>query len=67
MSQVKRLVDRYEGHPWDQTPGWTTEEYLTDSHQSAEKYANEMVSQGWVIWIVSNDGAPGFVVYKKSK
>lgn len=61
----KKLVDRYEGHPWDQQPGWVTEQYKTDSHESAEKYADEMASQGWAIWIVSSDGTPGFVVFKK--
>lgn len=28
---TKKLVDRYEGHPWDQKPGWVTEQYSTDS------------------------------------
>jgi NTP pyrophosphatase (non-canonical NTP hydrolase) len=59
------LVNRVLEHPWTQLSGWVTEQYSAVSHDSALYAADAMSMDGWSIWIVSNVGQPGFVVYRE--
>jgi hypothetical protein len=55
----------YKYHPWTQGPGWVTRQYKSKSHETAEREASVLCQKGWSIWLVSNVGEPGFVVYRK--
>jgi len=55
------------GHPWDNTPGWMVLQQSTSTHAEAEKQAVRLTRIGWSVWIVSNVGPPGFVVYREMK
>lgn len=61
------LESELNEHPDGETSGYTTQCYRTDSHSDAQFYADWMHEFGWEIWIVSNTGQPGFVVYKKNE
>lgn len=62
---VQRLVMRTFEHPWTQERGWVTEQYESESHESAQYGAIAMAAIGWSVWIVSNEEQPGFVVYQE--
>lgn len=53
-------------HPWLGTDGWETRQYRSSSHEAAKKDTSQMISEGWSSWIVSNDGEPGFVVFRRT-
>jgi hypothetical protein len=61
------LLSRTHGHPWNGEPGWVVENYKTDSHDDSLKAAQEMHRNGWLIWIVGNQGEPGFTVYREEQ
>lgn len=65
---MSKMVDLRDEHPWGSkaAPGkWETRQYETESHMQAGKEASKMAKEGWSIWLVSNSGTPGFVVYRK--
>lgn len=62
---VHAIVMRHFGHPWDDRRGWVTEQYDSPDHESASYGAAAMLAEGWSVWIVSNTGQPGFVVYRE--
>lgn len=54
-------------HPWDGRLGYVTQRHDSPSHEAAEDGCKQMVDGGWTSWIVSNDGSPGFVVYRQCR
>jgi hypothetical protein len=60
-----KLVMRDFRHPWEDRHGWVHEQYESPDHESASLGAEAMVAEGWYVWIVSNTGRPGFVVYRE--
>jgi hypothetical protein len=64
-SPSQRLARRTFEHPWTQSIGWVTEQYESESHEAAQCSADAMSAIGWSIWIISNIGQPGFVVYRE--
>lgn len=63
------LKDVRNEHPWGQrhAPGvWETRYYQAETHIEAGREAQRKVLQGWSVWLVSNTGTPGFVIYRKT-
>jgi hypothetical protein len=59
------IVMRHFSHPWDGRIGWVTQQHESPDHQAASYGAAAMMTEGWHVWIVSNEGTPGFVVYRE--
>lgn len=64
------LVEEKKEHPWGPkaAPGkWETRHYSAETHMEAGKAAWKMMEEGWSVWLISNTGSPGFVVYRKER
>lgn len=64
-----KLVDVKDEHPWGKAAEalgqWETRQYEAGTHIEAGREAMKMIKEGWSLWLVSNTGTPGFVVYRK--
>ena len=62
------LVDTVPHHPWGKNAhadNWETRQYEAANHVEAWNEAKLKEREGWSIWLVSNTGQPGFVIYRK--
>lgn len=59
-------VARMHCHPWTEREGWVTVQFTSKTHDIADRDATTMKACGWSVWIVSNSGCPGFVVYREA-
>lgn len=62
--QLPRVASVSHAHPWYETKGWIVHNWETNSHEESVELASKLQQEGWLIWIVGNNGNPGLAVYQ---